>query len=246
MRPLYVGTAGWNLPRSSQHHFPMADPSATQLERYAQQLSAVEINSSFYRPHHRATYERWASCTPYGFRFSVKLPRTITHTARLQETETLLETFLEQVSGLGHRLGCLLVQLPPSLAFNAGSVDTFVRQIRHRHADPSIAIEPRHASWFAPQVDTLLAEWKVARVLADPVLHENGNKPGGWDGLVYCRLHGSPHTYYSAYEAGLIEALKVRLQLATGEARSVWCIFDNTARGAATKNALDLYRRVKG
>ena len=241
-----VGTAGWGLPRTSQHRFATADPLATHLERYAQHLSAVEINSSFYRPHQRVTYERWAAATPPAFRFCVKLPRSITHTARLKDSEPSLQAFLEQVEGLGDRLGCLLVQLPPSLSLDVAAVDGFFRSLRHVHGEAgSIAVEPRHSSWFTPEGDALLAHWHAARVLADPVLHDPGRMPGGWPGLVYCRLHGSPRVYYSAYDAALISALAARLQRASTEADRVWCIFDNTASGAAAQNALDLQHALR-
>lgn len=238
--PVYIGTAGWSLPRASQHRFPAADPEDSHLVRYARELGAAEINSSFYRPHQRSTYERWAAATPPAFRFSVKLPRSITHDARLQDTQALQQTFLEQASGLGERLGCLLVQLPPSLVLDMQVADTFLRTLRGLQPEVDIAVEPRHASWFTTEGDALLAHWQAARVLADPVLHDAGRLPGGWPGLVYCRLHGSPRTYYSAYEPALIAALAKRMKAATHEARSVWCIFDNTASGAAAGNALDL------
>lgn len=240
--PVHIGTAGWSLPREIQHRFPAAGPADSHLVRYARQLSAAEINSSFYRPHQRSTYARWAAATPRAFRFCVKLPRSITHDARLKGTEALLPTFLDQAGGLGERLGCLLVQLPPSLALDVPVGDAFLRTLRGLlPTGVGIAVEPRHASWFTPQGDALLAHWQAARVLADPVLHDAGRMPGGWPGLVYCRLHGSPRTYYSAYEPALVAALAERIQqAATREARSVWCIFDNTASGAAAGNALSL------
>lgn len=245
---LRIGTAGWSLPRASQHRYasPADEPTDSQLVRYARQLNAAEINSSFYRPHQRSTYERWAAATPDAFRFSVKLPRSITHDARLKDVSAPLRTFVDQASGLGDRLGCLLAQLPPSLVLDMPVAHAFFASLRRLlPSGVGLAVEPRHASWFTPEGDALLAHWQAARVLADPVLHAAGAAPGGWPGLVYCRLHGSPRTYYSAYEADLIDALAARLQQATHEAGSVWCIFDNTASGAAIENALDLQVRVR-
>ena len=213
--------------------------------RYARHLPAAEINSSFYRPHQRSTYERWAAATPPSFRFCVKLPRSITHEARLTGTRALQQAFAEQVQGLGHRLGCLLVQLPPSLALDAAVAEAFFDDVRRLHPTTPLAVEPRHASWFTPEADALLARWHAGRVLADPVLHPPGRAPGGWPGVVYCRLHGSPRIYYSAYDATLIRALAARLQAAATEARHVWCIFDNTASGAAAGNALDLHHATQ-
>ncbi len=244
MAPLRIGTAGWSVPSASRHRFADAGEGGTHLERYARQLPAVEINSSFYRPHQRSTYERWAASTPEAFRFCVKLPRAITHNARLKGAEPALDAFLDQVQGLGSRLGCLLVQLPPSLRLDLPVAEGFLRALRARYGQGDIAVEPRHASWFTPEGDALLNAWRAARVLADPVLHPGGEAPGGWPGLVYCRLHGSPHVYYSAYDAALIDALAARLRGAAQGARAVWCIFDNTAAGAAAGNALDLQAAV--
>lgn len=229
-----AGCAGWSLPRAQWPKFPAA---GTHLQRYATRLNAVEINSSFYRPHQPATYARWAASVPKNFRFSVKLPKTITHQQRLVNCAGLLDTFLAEVDGLGERLGCLLVQLPPSLVFDAALVRDFLRLLRERHAGP-VALEPRHASWFSTSADPLLDAWQVGRVLADPVVHEAGRVPGGFSGLVYVRLHGSPRMYYSAYDCAVLDALIARLKLAATPGADVWCIFDNTAEGAAVENAL--------
>lgn len=229
-----VGCAGWSLPRAMCPAFPVA---GTHLQRYAARFNAVEINSSFYRPHQPDTYARWAASVPDHFRFSVKLPKTITHQQRLIDCAPLLDTFVAQVSRLGERLGCLLVQLPPSLAFEAGTVTAFLRLLRERHNGP-VALEPRHPGWFTAPADALLGAWQVGRVVADPVVHAAGRIPGGFAGLVYVRLHGSPHMYYSAYPPAVLDALIVRLQLSAASDADVWCIFDNTAQGAAVTDAL--------
>ncbi|MEO8014280.1 MAG: DUF72 domain-containing protein [Polaromonas sp.] len=229
-----VGCAGWSLPRAQWPEFPA---TGTHLQRYAARFNAVEINSSFYRPHQTATYARWAASVPEHFRFSVKLPRTITHQQRLAGCAGLLGDFLAQAGGLGEKLGCLLVQLPPSLAFDAALVQDFLRLLRECHGGP-VALEPRHASWFTAPADPLLHAWQVGRVLADPVVHEAGRLPGGFAGLVYVRLHGSPRMYYSAYDRAVLDALVARLQRAATSGAAVWCVFDNTAEGAAMQDAL--------
>ena len=233
-----IGCAGWTLPADLQQVFPEGD---SHLQRYAQVFAASEINSSFHRPHRPSTYERWAASVPPGFAFSAKLPKTITHVARLAHPGPALDTFLAEAAGLGQRLNCLLVQLPPSLAFDAGTATAFFAALRERYAGP-VALEPRHASWFTPDVDAWLAQQRVARVLADPVRHAGGERPGGWPGLVYLRLHGSPRVYYSSYEPAVLEALASRIRAAAREGAEVWCIFDNTAGQAAAGNALALQR----
>ena len=231
-----VGTAGWSLPRAVQDAF---GAGGSHLARYATRFPVAEINSSFHRPHKRSLYEKWAASVPGEFRFCAKLPRTITHERRLVDCGERLDAFLEQAGGLGARLACLLVQLPPSFAFDADAAAAFLELLRSRFAG-AVALEPRHASWFTPEADALLRGCRVARVLADPVRHDAGRWPGGWPGLVYLRLHGAPRVYYSSYEAPVLQALAKRLRLAEREGAECWCIFDNTASGAAAGDALAL------
>ncbi len=161
---MYIGTAAWSLPRDVAAEFP---GDGQQLERYARQFACVEINSSFYKPHRIETYARWAGMTPPHFRFAVKLPRAITHDARLRATRQPLNAFLAETVGLGDRLGVLLAQLPPSLPFEARVARTFFALLRESWAGP-VACEPRHASWFEPAADRALEALRVTRVATDP------------------------------------------------------------------------------
>jgi uncharacterized protein YecE (DUF72 family) len=226
----FIGTAGWSIP--AVHKDAFSGPG-THLERYGRVLNAAEINSSFYRPHRRKTYERWAAGMPQNFRFSVKLPRSITHHQRLMNFGAPLARFLEEVSGLGGKLGVILVQLPPSLAYDPDDAGTFFQALE-RQKLAAIACEPRHASWFTPEADRALAALHIARVAADPPRAANDAEPGGWQGLRYWRLHGSPKIYYSDYSRPALAALAAKLEA------NDWCIFDNTAAFAALGNALTL------
>jgi uncharacterized protein YecE (DUF72 family) len=228
-----AGTAGWSVPRDRVERFPGA---GTHLERYARVLHATEINSSFYRPHLPATYARWAESTPDGFRFSVKVPREITHRRKLRETDALLDAFLAESAHLGEKRGALLVQLPPSLSFDGERDAAFFAALRDRFAG-NVACEPRHPTWFTSEADSLLREYRVGRVAADPAVVPEGANPGGWPGFVYYRLHGSPRIYYSAYGEAFCADIAGRLTDASARA-DAWCIFDNTASGAATGDAL--------
>jgi len=229
-----IGTAGWSVPKNVAAEFPIP---GSHLERYAQVFDAVEINSSFYRPHRRSTYERWAGSVPEAFRFAVKVPKSITHENRLRSTEEHLSRFLSEVSGLGGKLGPFLVQLPPTLSFEMGVADGFLKDMRDR-VGGEIVVEPRHKSWFTPEVEALLEELGIARVAADPSPAPGADRPGGWGGLTYFRLHGSPRIYYSSYDDATIHAVMARLDQRAADAGKCWCIFDNTAVFAATANAL--------
>jgi uncharacterized protein YecE (DUF72 family) len=233
-----IGTAGWSLPRIWRDQFPS---EGSNLERYAARLNCVEINSSFYRQHRRAVYERWAASVPEEFRFAVKIPRAITHDQALVAADVLLDVFLEEARGLGTRLGALLVQLPPSLAYDAERVDEFFTVLRQLYDGP-VACEPRNASWFGASEDAMLRAHRVARVAADPARVPLAAVPGGWPGLVYYRLHGSPRVYYSDYGPERIGATARELQSHAEPNAERWCIFDNTTLGAATGNAVALAR----
>ena len=236
---LYIGCAGWSIPKEHAERFP---EEGTHLERYARVFPAVEINSSFYRPHKPATYERWGASVPEGFRFAVKVPKTITHSRRLRDANTELEVFLSECEHLGPKLGPLLVQLPPSLTFNTQTVDAFFSGMRERFSG-DVACEPRHPTWFAPEPDSVLSAHQVARVAADPSVVPAAAEPGGWGGLAYYRLHGSPRIYYSAYSTDYLEAIADKLAERVANGIQTWCIFDNTAEGAATGDALAVMSR---
>ncbi len=240
MTGVRIGCAGWSIPKEHAEQFPDA---GSHLERYARRFDGVEINSSFYRPHRPTTYARWAASTPEAFQFAVKAPREITHVRRLVDATEPLERFLREISALGPKLGPLLVQLPPSLAFERETAATFFTRLRERFAQ-SVACEPRHASWFTTAADQLLVAMEVARVAADPEVVPHASKPGGWEGLIYYRLHGSPRMYYSGYSAEYRAALSSAL-IRAAQAAPLWCIFDNTAEGAATADALDVMRRIQ-
>ena len=138
-----IGTAGWSIPKQHAAAFPV---SGSHLERYAQRFNAVEINSSFYRPHRRATYERWAATVPDGFRVR-REDAARDHARRApRRCEAALDRFLGEATGLGGKLGPLLVQLPPSFAFDLRVTRAFLqnpaRAPRRRGASGSRVTRP--------------------------------------------------------------------------------------------------------
>jgi len=239
---LFVGTAGWSVPKHHRALFrlPAADAKLSHLERYASRLRCVEVNSSFYRLHRRTTWERWAAMTPANFFFAVKAPKAITHTAKLVNAGNALLEFFESVRGLGEKLGPVLVQLPPQLPFDEGVAQEFFATLRELHPR-AVALEPRHPSWFTLAVDQFLQGFEIARVAADPPTgSELAAQPGGWSGLSYWRLHGTPRTYYSDYDERWLQLFAKEHCLPEPDSglNDTWVIFDNTALGHATANAI--------
>lgn len=122
---IYVGTAAWSLPKEVRHEFAKGD---SLLQSYASRLSGVEINSSFYKEHQAKTYLRWAETVPDHFRFSVKLAREFTHHGKLKldkQARVRLKEVLQGYQALETKLGCLLIQLPPSLEWREKLVSEF-------------------------------------------------------------------------------------------------------------------------
>jgi|SRR6478672_2651112 len=235
-----IGTAGWTIPRQIADKFPSAGSS---LERYAARFPVAEVNSSFHRPHRRSTWERWRDTVPLGFRFSVKVPKLITHQQKLVGSSEALDAFIEQASALGEKLAILLVQLPPKLAFDEALAAPFFEDLIAR-TPARIVCEPRHSSWFEHSVDAFFSDLEVARVAADPAICEAAAMPGGWSEMSYTRLHGSPVMYRSSY-ADRIDGYAARLEQEFAQGREVWCIFDNTASSAAASDALALDEAIR-
>jgi uncharacterized protein YecE (DUF72 family) len=236
----HVAVAGWSI-RKEQSGLFAAEGS--HLQRYASRFSAVEINSSFYRPHKRETYERWAADVPKDFRFAVKMPKQLTHERCLEDSGAELTKFLREIGGLGKKLGCILVQLPPGLAYDPRTVESFFGALRARHRGATVC-EPRHRTWFTGAADRRLEAHGVGRVAADPSCGEGGDAPGGSPRIAYFRLHGSPVMYQSSYQDSYLARLAEQMHTLARQS-PVWCVFDNTARGAATLNASDLEARLR-
>lgn len=235
-----IGTAGWSIASQYAGRFPDA---GFALERYAHCFSCVEINSSFYRSHRPATWTRWAAIVPQDFRFAVKVPRTITHERRLRDCGDLVARFVDEIAGLGPKLGVLLVQLPPNLALDVEVAESFFAELG-ASTFARIACEPRHASWFEAGAERLLATLEVTRVAADPARVPAAAVPGGWRGLSYWRLHGSPAIYRSPYGAERLGDYATLIEREGQGKAPAWCIFDNTAGMAAMGDAFELASAV--
>jgi uncharacterized protein YecE (DUF72 family) len=234
--PIRVGCAGWSILSRHAAHFPVG---GSHLQRYAAVFDAVEINSSFYRPHQPATWAAWAAAVPTRFRFAVKMPRAFSHDARLAVDARTLRGFLDPVRELGDKLGPLLLQLPGSLPFERRVALAFLDRLRRAHAG-AVVVEPRHASWFAAPVGQALRERGIGRVAADPARVPRAEIPGGAHALEYARLHGAPRMYYDEYPAAALARVVRRALRDDARVRERWLMFDNTAHGHAIADALVL------
>jgi uncharacterized protein YecE (DUF72 family) len=224
-----IGTVGWSVPAKPKGE-------GTHLYHYSRRLPCVEINSTFYRTHRSATWAKWAAETPADFRFSIKAPKSVTHEAKLHNSEPILKAFFEQIEPVREKAGPILFQLPPSLAFDNALAEDFFIMLRTLY-DRELVLEPRHASWFTSSVNILLKKHMIARVAADPPKGAaEAAEPGGDQRLTYYRLHGYPRIYYSSYDDDFLATLAAKVK----EHKNAWIIFDNTALSHAYSNAIRL------
>jgi uncharacterized protein YecE (DUF72 family) len=223
-----IATAAWSISKKVADRFGQ---EGSGLTRYASVLEGVEINSTFYRRHKTSTFARWGKSVPDSFRFAVKIPKEITHTRAMKDIAEPFDTFLEDIMPLGEKRGPLLCQLPPSLAFDADELDSAFKAMRHAD-EGQIVIEVRHKSWASAEALDLLKSYAIDRVLADPAPVWPAED---FDTLPkYVRLHGKPKIYYSSYTDDEIRSFSNLL------APDSWCVFDNTASGAAIEDALTM------
>lgn len=219
-----IGISGWRYPPWRGSFYPKGLTQARELEFASRQFPAIELNGSFYALQRPSSYQRWAADTPDGFVFTVKAPRYITHILRLRDARAAVANFMASgLLALGPKLGPILWQLPPSLAWDAELLDAFLSHLPHdteaalrlaqaredrmhgrewlgpvtpmrlRHA-----LEVRHASFCQLGTVALLRRHRVALVVADT----GGRWPEVGDvtaDFMYLRLHGARQLYASGY-----------------------------------------------
>jgi uncharacterized protein YecE (DUF72 family) len=159
---LYAGTSGFSYAAWKGKFYPANLPGAKMLRYYAERLSGVELNGSFYRTPPETTLEKWAAETPPGFRFCMKANRGLTYSAAAFDKVGLARIFTQRIATLGERLGPVLLQFPPTRQKDVQLLDELLTAL----ARPVVA-EFRHASWFDEDVYRALRDHGAALVVTD-------------------------------------------------------------------------------
>ena len=161
---ILVGTSGYNYAEWKGSFYPEKLPAKKMLPFYAERLTTVEINYTFYRMPTDRLLAGWSDVTPDHFRFTLKAPRRITHLARLRGCEETVTAFCDAAQTLGPKLGVLLFQLPPSFKKDLAVLDGFLDML-----PPGVraAFEFRHVSWHDPDVFDRLRARRLALCVAD-------------------------------------------------------------------------------
>ena len=137
---MLVGASGFSFPSWKPGFYPAGMKPAEFLSFYAQRLSTVELNGTFYRQPEVKTLEGWAASVPDGFRFSVKAPRTISIFGRVD----FAPEFCSRLRALGDRLGPVLVRFDERRERD----EDFLRALLEAFDDDLwLALDFRHPSW---------------------------------------------------------------------------------------------------
>ena len=238
MGTLLLGTSGWDYPEWVGKVYPPRGVS-DKLRYYASLFPVVEVNSTFYRLPPPSVAASWAKRTPARFRFAAKFPRTITHDLRLEGTAGELGRFLEVLAPLrdAGKFVAALLQLPPSLSFDAGPVRAFYESLPR---DLPVAVEFRERSWLVPESYALLREFGLANVTVDgphlPIALEVTAS------FAYVRWHGhGTRVWYDyTYSADELAAWVPRVRTLEERADAVYGFFNNHFRGDAAVNCRTL------
>lgn len=233
-----IGTSGWAYREWQGVFYPPGLKAEAQLAHYVRHFTAVEINGTAYRTPSSETVQRWSATMPSGFIAAVKLSHAITHFHRLRDSGTLLEEFIGSVRHLAGNRGPVLAQLPPGFAPDHVRLRDFLAEARSIMADPRwpLVIEFRHPDWITDRTERLLDEghatWCVADMPVCPVTRPTVGTP-----LLYLRRHGTDGKYCGSYnDQALNQDADLICAWAT-KGRDTCTFFNNTADGAAVRDA---------
>ncbi|HEX6873845.1 MAG TPA: DUF72 domain-containing protein, partial [Micromonosporaceae bacterium] len=232
-----VGTSGWQYADWRGAFYPARLPQPQWLEHYAGEFAVVEVNNAFYRLPQRSTFASWRERTPPEFRFAVKVSRYLTHIRRLSEPAEPVARFVASATGLGEKLGPVLLQLPPTLRADIGRLAATLAQFP---ASVRVVVEPRHPSWWTEQTRQVLAEHGAALCWADrrgrPVTPLWRTADFGYLRLHEGRARPAPRYGRQALDTWLTRLVD-RYDLAAATAPEVFVFFNNDHGCAAVADA---------
>ncbi len=242
MAIFFSGTSNLELVEKNKKAFPPEFQSKSRLSYYSSQFNSVEINSTFYKLPLPATLERWATETPEGFRFTLKLWREITHAKNFAFTAEQVARFMQVADHVGRKKGALLVQLPAGIAgSHIGQLEGLLKELQKFNPGNAwqIAVELRHSSWYTQQVYSLLDSFGAALAWHDkPFLDDDKFYDRG--PFVYLRFHGPNGDYKGSYPDAFLREKAGHIGGSLAKGKNVYAYFNNTMAGDAPKNLMTL------
>jgi uncharacterized protein YecE (DUF72 family) len=240
-----VGIGGWVFPPWRGVLYPPGLPQARELSHASRQVTAIEINGTFYGTQKPASFRRWHDDTPEDFMFSLKGPRFVTHRRDLATAGPSIERFLASgVLELRGKLGPILWQFAPFLPFNEAGFEAFLALLPHEADGRALrhVVEVRHASFATPAFSELLQRHRVAVALVDdekyPALEHITA------GFVYARLRRSIMDEPTGYTQEALNAWARRSRDWRGAGLDCFIYFINGAKVRAPAAAKALIEQL--
>jgi len=246
--PFYLGTMGFSYKDWNGIFYPPGMDSKDYLGYYSRIFASVEIDSTFYGSPRKSTIQRWLSETPADFKFSLKVPRTITHELGLVNAWSLMAEFIETIRLLGEQLGVILIQFPPS--FSISGFEKLGLFLKTLPGDLRYAIEVRDQSWYIAEaeVEKLLAEYRVAWAATQyPHLPAKIHQCSDFAYIRWIGQHGSfrRHDHERIDRTEDLQKWWVDIQEAAQLMNAVYGYFNNDYAGYAVGTALK-FRAIAG
>jgi uncharacterized protein YecE (DUF72 family) len=233
--PIVVGTSGWQYRDWRGLLYPPDLPQRDWLAYYAGQYATVENNSTFYRLPARDTFASWQARIPADFVMTVKASRYLTHVKRLRDPEEPVAKLMAAATGLGGRLGPVLLQLPPNLTADPGRLAACLAAFGP-YRGVRLAVEPRHPSWWTGEVRQVLAEHGAALCWADQLGRPVTPlwRTAGWG---YLRFHQGAAQPWPRYGQRALRSWLDRVAETWPDEATVYVYFNNDPGGAAVADS---------
>lgn len=243
-KKIHIGTSGWSYKDWKGLYYPENMKSTDWLNFYAKQFDITEINTRLYHLPKKQTVVNWTEKVPDNFRFCPKISRYITHIKRLKDSEESLEKFFDVFEPMKNKMGPVLVQLPPSLKFDATVAEHFFKVLKHDYREYEFAFEVRHETWLHNDSLDLMAKYDIAFVVSQsgvgfPYSEMVTSKN------IYIRFHGPEQLYASLYTDEMLQSFADKFKKWIKEGHIIWVFFNNDFYGYAIQNAETLKKIMK-
>jgi uncharacterized protein YecE (DUF72 family) len=239
-----IGIGGWNYDPWRGTFYPEGLPKTRELEHAARQLTAIEINGTYYGSQKPPTFAKWRDSTPEGFVFTLKASRYCTNRKVLADGAGSIEKFVTQgITELGDRLGPILWQFAATKQFDREDFGRFLALLPEKQGGLALrhALEVRHESFTDPAFLELAREHNAAVVFADtkyPTIPEQTAD------FTYARLLGATEEEPEGYTPAELDHWATAAQAWAEGGRNVFIYFINGAKVRAPAAAQALIRRV--
>lgn len=239
-----IGTSGWSYRHWREIFYPTALKATDYLAFYAKTFKVTEINTSFYHLPKLSTIAGWVDKVPAHFYFCSKLSRYITHIKRLTDPEETLPKFFDIFDPFKKHLGPVLIQLPPTLAFDPERITHFFQVLKSNYNDYLFALEARHDSWLTAAAGDLLQQYNIAWVIA-----MSGNRWPHAEKVtakhIYLRFHGPDGNFNTLYSQKTMQEYAQKIKAWKEQKHTIWAFFNNDGNGYALQNAQQLIALLK-